>query len=263
MRKKPASAKYDGMPSSAIASGCIDFVLSPPDIAREIARLRQHPYIARQVSVPPQTESEDGMESIFRLLRRKTSVDFSGYKAPTIRRRVQRRMALHKIEELAEYTALLHRDAREVDALYRDLLISVTSFFRNPESFEALAQLVYPTILAARTADSAPIRVWVPGCATGEEVYSHAISLVEFLGQENSVSASIQVFGTDLSKPAIQRARAGFFKENIETDLSEARLRNSFIGPNMAIRSRSRFAIFASSLHKMSLTIHLFRASIW
>jgi two-component system CheB/CheR fusion protein len=222
------SAKYDGMPASAIASGNVDFVLPPDAIARELARIREHPLVR---SHQEHIESEDlgkdvYMAQVFRLLRRATKVDFSEYKPPTISRRIQRRMVLHRIEKLSDYAALLHRDRNEVNALYQDLLINVTSFFRNPEAFEALKQTVYPTILQGR-ASNAPIRIWVPGCSTGEETYSHAISLVEFLGEERA-EIPIQIFGTDLSETAVQRARAGFFKGSIEADVSPVRLRRFF-----------------------------------
>jgi two-component system CheB/CheR fusion protein len=226
--QEPTSAKYDGMPASAIASGCVDFILDPVGVAQEIARIRQHPHIAspQQDDGPHDGEASD-MEQIFRLLRRATTVDFSGYKAPTIRRRIQRRMTLKKIEKLSAYRALLHRDRGEIDSLYHDLLINVTSFFRNPEAFASLASVVYPAILQARTSTSGPIRIWVPGCSTGEEAYSHVMSLVEFLA-ENRVDIPIQVFGTDLSGAAIQCARTGFYKENIEADVPPSRLLRFF-----------------------------------
>ncbi len=226
--QEPSSAKYDGMPASAIASGCVDFILTPLGIAKEIARIRHHPYIADR-SNPNTEDVGDGsdMEVIFRLLRRMTTVDFSGYKSPTIGRRIQRRMALRKVDKLKDYASLLQRDPQEVEALYQDLLINVTSFFRNPEAFAALRKIVYPAILQARTSGSGPLRVWVPGCSTGEETYSHAISLVEYLGEERA-DIAIQVFGTDLSESAIQRARAGVYKENIEADVTPARLRRFF-----------------------------------
>jgi two-component system CheB/CheR fusion protein len=226
--QEPSSAKYDGMPASAIASGCVDFILPPGQIAKEIARIRHHPYIADAVSADGHPMSDDTeMESIFRMLRRYTTVDFTGYKSPTIARRIQRRMALHKIDKLSDYGALVHREPAEVTALYHDLLINVTSFFRNPEAFAALRQVVYPAILQARTSASGPVRIWVPGCSTGEETYSHAMSLVEFLAQERA-EIRIQVFGTDLSARAIQTARAGVYKENIEADVTSARLRRFF-----------------------------------
>src|ERR1700691_3534730 len=227
--QEPTSAKYDGMPVSAIASGCVDFVMTPAGIAHEIARIRHHPYIADgHKQEPAQLGGDEGdLDLIFRLLRRKTRVDFSGYKSPTIARRIQRRMALQKIEKLKDYGGFLQREPQEVTALYHDLLINVTSFFRNPEAFEALPHVVYPAILQARASASAPIRIWVPGCSTGEETYSHAIFLVEYLGEERA-DIPIQVFGTDLSESAIQRARGAVYKENIEADVTPVRLRRSF-----------------------------------
>ena len=224
------SAKYDSMPASAVAAGCVDFVLPPEEIAQELARIRDHPYITG----PPGAESdEDGgsnasMNQVFRLLRRVTRVDFSEYKPPTVSRRIQRRMLLHRIEKLSDYVALLQRDRNEVNALYQDLLINVTSFFRNPEAFETLKEVVYPALLRSRK-PSSPIRVWVPGCSSGEEAYSHAISLVEFLGEDHADAATIQIFGTDLSEVAIQRARAALYKESIEADVSPMRLRRFFL----------------------------------
>jgi two-component system, chemotaxis family, CheB/CheR fusion protein len=222
------SAKYDSMPGSAIAAGCVDFVLPPDEIAQELARIRQHPYVAgAHFKAADDEGTEAWMSQVFRLLRRTTKVDFSDYKSPTIGRRIQRRMVLHKIDKLADYVALLNRDRNEANALYQDLLINVTSFFRNPEAFEILKQLVYPAILRARGSAITPIRIWVPGCSTGEEAYSHAISLVEFLGEART-EAPIQVFGTDLSEISIQRARAGNFKESIEGDVGPVRLRRFF-----------------------------------
>jgi two-component system, chemotaxis family, CheB/CheR fusion protein len=226
--QEPSSAKYDGMPASAIASGCVDFILTPAGIAKEIARIRHHPYIADRFNPEAEQVGDNSdMEQIFRLLRRFTTVDFSGYKSPTIARRIQRRMALQKVENLKDYGNFLHRNAGEVEALYQDLLINVTSFFRNPEAFAALKQVVYPPVLEARTSGSGPIRIWVPGCSTGEETYSHAISIVEFLG-EGRAEIPVQVFGTDLSESAIQYARVGVYKENIEADVTPERLRRYF-----------------------------------
>ena len=226
--QEPGSAKYDSMPASAIASGCVDFILPPAGIAQEIARIRHHPYIS--ASHPDQLlrfGEQDDLEPIFRLLRREKRLDFSGYKKPTIGRRIQRRMALNRLEKLKDYAKLLERDAREVDALYKDLLINVTSFFRNPEAFTSLRAIVHPAILKARTSGSGAIRIWVPGCSTGEEAYSHAMALVEFLGRART-DIPIQVFGTDVSENAIQRARVGLYRENIEADVPPLRLRRFF-----------------------------------
>jgi two-component system CheB/CheR fusion protein len=224
-----SSAKYDGMPASAIAAGCVDLVLPPEGIAKELVRMAQHPYVLG-ATLPLEVDGTGRtaqLNQIFSLLRRATRVDFSEYKPPTIGRRVARRMALHKIESLAEYVRLLTKDRQELDALYQDLLINVTSFFRDPAAFEALKTVVYPELLKLRQNSAVPIRIWVPGCSTGEETYSHAITLMEYLAEER-VEAAVQIFGTDLSDIAIQRARTGMYKETIETDISPVRLRRFF-----------------------------------
>jgi len=225
----PHSAKYDGMPASAISAGYVDMVLPPEGIAQELERIRQHPYVAG--TLEPGTEGQETVDAymgqVFRLLRRATGVDFSEYKPPTIGRRIQRRMALNRVHKLSEYTAILHRERNEVNALYQDLLINVTSFFRNSEAFESLKSEVYPAILKARTLPTNPIRIWVPGCSTGEETYSLAISLMEFLGEEKT-EIPVQIFGTDLSDGAIQKARVGIYKESIGADVSPVRLRRFF-----------------------------------
>jgi two-component system CheB/CheR fusion protein len=225
-----ASAKYDGMPTSAVAAGHVDMVLAPEAIAAELARIRRHPYVSGDDPYESEANAsswEAQLAQVFQLLRRLTKVDFSDYKQPTILRRMQRRMVLHKVDDLPEYIALLQTDRKELTALYHDLLINVTSFFRNPEAFDALRQMVYPAIRDSHRGDSASIRIWVPGCSTGEEVYSHAISLVEFLGDQH-IDVPIQVFGTDLSETAIAKARIGIFKETIEADVSPERRRRFF-----------------------------------
>jgi len=224
-----SSAKYDGMPASAIAAGCVDLVLPPEGIAKELVRIAQHPYLMGA----PLPMEQDGTSKIaqfgqiFSLLRRATRVDFSEYKPPTIGRRVARRMALHKIESLPDYVTLVQRDRNELNALYQDLLINVTSFFRDPTAFDTLKGVVYPELLKHRNNGSAPIRIWVPGCSTGEETYSHAITLTEFLAEER-IETAFQIFGTDLSETAIQRARSGTYKETVESDISPVRLRRFF-----------------------------------
>ena len=225
-----SSAKYDGMPASAINSGSVDLVLPPEEIARELTHIVQHPYMAGaadEYEAALGNTKEAQMQQLFTILRRATRVDFSEYKPATVGRRVGRRMALHKIEELPDYIALLQRDRKEIQALYSDLLINVTSFFRDPEAFEALKRVVYTELLKQRENNMSPIRIWVPGCSTGEETYSHAISLMEFLDEQRT-EVPVQIFGTDLSEIAIQRARSGLYKETIEADVSPVRLRRYF-----------------------------------
>lgn len=220
------SAKYDGMPNSAIASGVVDYVLPPDRIAQELVRIQKEPSSDREFPNDTFDGKERLMKDVFRLLKTYSKVDFMDYKVATIRRRIMRRMNINHVNELRDYVKLLHRNPQEVEALYRDVLINVTSFFRNPEVFESLHEVVYPKILADRSS-SEPVRVWVPGCSTGEETYSHAISLVETLS-ELRVEVPIQIFGTDLSENAIQKARSGIYKENIANEVSEMRLRRFF-----------------------------------
>src|SRR5215469_2481582 len=223
------SAKYDGMPNSAVASGCVDFVMPPARIAAELGQLRQHPYMANghaeEAELLPAEATYD-LTHLFRILKQVSHVDFSDYKSGTVQRRILRRMALRKIEKLTDYIAYLREHRNEATALYQDILINVTSFFRNPDAFDALKQNVYPALLRERTPNDT-LRIWVPGCSTGEEAYSHAISLVEYL-TEVRADVSLQVFGTDLSEPAIQKARVGIYKESIVADVSSTRLRRFF-----------------------------------
>jgi two-component system, chemotaxis family, CheB/CheR fusion protein len=219
------SAKYDGMPLSATSAGVVDFVLPPDRIAQELTRLPR-----RSAEQEPEEEAFDGnsrlMKEIFRLLKNVSKVDFIDYKIATIRRRILRRMHINRLEDLDDYVKLLRGNPQEIEALYRDVLINVTSFFRNPEVFKSLREVAYPSLLDDRSS-SDPIRVWVPGCSTGEETYSHAISLVEMLS-ELRIEIPLQIFGTDLSENAIQRARAGVYKESIASEVSEVRLRRFF-----------------------------------
>ncbi|MFL6443403.1 MAG: chemotaxis protein CheB [Candidatus Sulfotelmatobacter sp.] len=219
------SAKYDGMPHSAVEAGVADYVLPPARIAQELVRIQGLPS-----DRDPHDDAFDGkdrlLKEVFRLLKTHSKVDFVDYKIGTIRRRILRRMHINRVTELGDYVKILHRSPQEIEALYRDVLINVTSFFRNPEVFESLREAVYPKILADRSS-SDPVRVWVPGCSTGEETYSHAISLVEMLS-EMRIEIPVQIFGTDLSENAIQRARIGIYKDSIAREISEVRLRRFF-----------------------------------
>jgi two-component system, chemotaxis family, CheB/CheR fusion protein len=215
----PRSAKFDSMPRSAIASGAVDVVMNPTEIADELKRIRQHPYVTdAHEAAFALDDGGSSLEHMFRLLKQVSKVDFSDYKAGTIRRRVLRRMALKEIKNLKEYVAFLRQNPAEVEALYQDILINVTSLFRNPQAFESLKRIVYPALVQNR-APGDTLRIWVPGCSTGEEVYSHAIALFEYLN-DHSLGLPLQVFGTDLSETAIQHARSGIYKQSIAADVS-------------------------------------------
>jgi two-component system CheB/CheR fusion protein len=229
------SAKYGDMPRSAVNAGCIDFILSPKNIARELGGISQHPYVARVVSSA--MEGFRGMvganlDALFGLLRDSTGVDFTNYKHTTLQRRIRRRMVVQKIETLKEYLRFIGRKPEELDELYRDLLIHVTGFFREPEAFVALRKHVYPKLFEGRKPDN-PIRVWVAGCSTGEEAYSIAITLLEYLwAHTRSISQAaiaIQIFATDISETALDRARTGVYTEAAVSEISPERLKRFFV----------------------------------
>ena len=224
-----ATAKYAGMPESAIAAGHVDFVLSPEKIARQLARLAHHPFVtAPPAATEAELPQEEGVfNQILLLLKAATGLDFTYYKHSTIKRRINRRMMLQQVEKLEDYVRLLRENAEEVKSLYEDILINVTSFFREPEAFEALQQVVFPEIMRNRAEDEA-IRIWVPGCASGEEAYSLAISLVEFLGDQ-AANVQIQIFATDIEDGVIDKARQGIYPEAIAADVSPERLRRFFV----------------------------------
>ena len=233
--QEPSSARFPSMPRSAIETGCVDFVLRPRDIARELLRLGSHPYLqARDApnASPPEAvpAEEESLRRVFRRLHTAHGVDFTHYKHSTLRRRLARRMAVQRTDELTAYVAMLESDPAEVAALYQDFLIRVTGFFRDPEAFEGLSSRVFPKLCEGRSPKD-PFRIWVPGCASGEEVYSIAIALVEYLSNRAS-PAGIQLFGTDVSETAIEKARAAHYADTIAQDVSSERLERFFVKQN-------------------------------
>jgi two-component system CheB/CheR fusion protein len=223
------SAQQRSMPESAIASGCVDVVLPPDEIARELVRIARHPYVAR---VPPaQRPVEDASSAdlsvIIRLLRDATNVDFTHYKANTLSRRIERRMLLHKQEGLTDYERFIRKTPGELEALYQDILIGVTSFFRDPDVFEDLKANVFAKMLEERPHQET-VRVWVLGCSTGEEAYSIAMAFAE-CEEAAGTHVPIQVFASDLNAAGIDKARAGFYPPTIANDVSPERLRRFFV----------------------------------
>ncbi len=268
------SARYDSMPRSAVAAGCVDFVLSPEHIAHEIARIAKHPEIARAAAdgltraeddrasatahedddtpLPsggtgdPDTgatqaraeagrdradktgrrNAEEGFKKILLLLRNHSGVDFSQYKSSTIQRRITRRLVLTKHDTLDRYAQFLRGNTHELDALYSDVLISVTSFFRNPDAFDVLRHKVLPALLQQGGDD--PLRMWVLGCSTGQEAYSLAMSFVE-AAEKAPRMRTLQVFATDLNDALLDKARYGLYAKSVAQDLSPERLRRFFV----------------------------------
>jgi two-component system CheB/CheR fusion protein len=221
-----ASAKYDGMPRSAIAAGCVDFALPPAKIAAELASIARHPQL-RPASADDPPPPTNGYKQILQLLRIRTGVDFTLYKAPTILRRLARRMVLAKAPTFSAYQKHLREHPAEAEALYQDLLINVTDFFRNPETFEVLKQKVFPRLLKDRTPNQ-PVRLWVLGCSTGQEAYSMAMAFLECTARAR-VQIPVQIFATDLNEVLLERARAGLYSHSQIQGLSPERLRRFFI----------------------------------
>ncbi len=257
--QEPTSAQSPDMPRSAINAGGVDFVLTPENIAVELERLSKHPYVAvRSPAVtgnddPSDTSEEaetkadqEGLARILQLLRKTSGTDFSAYKKTTLRRRIARRMAVSHVETLRDYAIQLEGDTAEARALYEDCLISVTSFFRDREVFQVLSERVLPALLNGRT-DDAPLRMWVPGCATGEEAYSIAMCLLESMAKL-AQNPTLQIFATDLSESALAKAREGTYLSNIARDVSAERLRRFFtkVGDNYQISKAIReMCVFA------------------
>ncbi|WP_411281503.1 chemotaxis protein CheB, partial [Gemmatimonas sp.] len=294
------SAKYDSMPRSAIAAGCVDFVMSPRQMAAELTRIAQHPFVLNTVNegpvpasaggdsaagegvgtsgsrltatapdMPSEAEREadqqessnaplasgghgtprtgsrqakqeaaagtaaapgtfqDEFRKVLLLLRNHSGVDFSLYKSSTIQRRVARRLVLSKHETLAGYAVFLKGNTKELDALYSDVLISVTSFFRNPEAFDSLKRKVFPKLLSQRVRDE-PVRVWVLGCSTGQEAYSLAMTFAEAAADDGR-GARLQIFATDLNEALLEKARHGLYTKSLAQDVSPERLRRFFV----------------------------------
>ena len=231
MAQNSESTQYDGMPRSAVATGLVDFVLAPTEMPAQLMAYINHAFTddasaAQSQSTAPVLRVDDALKKIFVLLRAQTGHDFSGYKVNTIHRRVERRMAVNQIVQKDDYILYLRKNPAEVDALFRDLLIGVTSFFRDPDAFRALEDEAIVRLLSNKSA-SAPIRVWVPGCSTGEEAYSIAILLQERMDALKT-SFKLTVFATDLDSAAIEHARAGIYPASIATDISPERLTRYF-----------------------------------
>ena len=258
----PFTARFDGMPRSAIDSGCVDFILPPEGIAKELRRIQHHPYVrANESGTEEPVAKEQGEElnesvslpfrdkaflAILDQLRKASGVDFSQYRPNTIHRRALRRMMILKLESLGEYEDYLKAHPDEALKLYDDVLIPVTSFFRDFEAFEALKAHVYPAIVKDK-ANRGSIRMWAPGCSTGEETYSLAMTLLEFLGDKAS-SFQVQIFGTDLNEKGIQKARTGLYRESIAEEISPERIARFFVKVeegyrvNKAVRDMCVFA---------------------
>ena len=227
MVQAPESTEYDGMPRNAIATGLVDYVLQPAEMPAQLMAYVAHTFSqSSPLRHIPAGKAENALKKIFILLRAGTGHDFSQYKKNTINRRIERRMAVHQIEMIDNYVQYLQQTPPEVEELFRDLLIGVTNFFRDPEAFQALEEQVIPKIFAGKSAGST-IRVWSPGCSTGEEAYSLAILLQERL-EALKQGHTVQIFATDIDSRAIATARTGIYPASIAADISPERFARFF-----------------------------------
>jgi two-component system, chemotaxis family, CheB/CheR fusion protein len=248
LAQSPDTCKYPSMPRSAIATGCVDLVLPPEAIAREVTRLAGHPYLKTGAAsdAEPDGDEADALRRLFETVQKATGADVGHYKQTTVRRRLARRMAMLRVGSFDAYASRLTSDPEEASAFYQDLLISVTSFFREPESFETLGRSMAAALRKAPS--DRPVRVWIPGCATGEEAYSIAITLVEALGPR-ALQPPLQLFATDASDRAIDRARSGLYPEGIADEVSPARLKRFFVpvpgGGFQVVKSIREMCVFA------------------
>lgn len=228
--QEPETAKFDGMPRSAINTGLADFVLSPDDIVDEILNFSNYPTIVKTQGEENLFSDEESFTRIYTIMKKVSGIDFTNYKRTTVLRRIERRMVVTHSKSLAEYVNLLEADTEEVRVLVKEILIGVTNFFRDPSFFEKLKyNVIYPIVEHAD--EKEPIRVWSAGCSTGEEAYSIAILFHEVL-EELNAQRDIKIFATDVDTKAIEQAGKGVFSENILDDVSSERLAKYFSKKN-------------------------------
>jgi two-component system CheB/CheR fusion protein len=234
--QKPDSARHPGMPQSAIDTGLVDFILAPGEMPKKLIQYFEHPGRIKaedKAAEPPSRE----LQKILTFLANRTHHDFSLYKKSTLVRRIERRMSVTGSQNGSEYISHLHRNPREVESLFEDLLIGVTNFFRDPEVFSFLRKEVLPDMIG-RSPQGGPLRVWIAGCSTGEEAYSVAMIVREALEEAQS-NRQMQVFATDLDRKAIEKARRGTYIENIAGDVNPERLERFFIREDHHYRLKS------------------------
>ncbi len=247
MAQDDHSAKFDGMPRSAIATGLVDYILSADKMPEELLKFVKHPLTAKEAESAGSTEFENSMGKILSIIRNNTGVDFTYYKPNTIIRRLERRITINQIDSYENYVSLLEQSLKEVNILYKELLIGVTKFFRDKESFDILEKQVIPALLKNKKEDE-PIRMWSVGCSTGEEAYSLAILLKEHMDQKG-LTNDIKIFATDLDKESIEYGSMGFYPESIVADITTERLKAFFIKKDKGYQVREsirKMVIFAT-----------------
>ena len=267
------SAKYEGMPRYASDMGFVDFVMPPDKIAQELSKIIKHVPVAGEIIPAFIEKHKEDLKKIFSLIHLKKHIDFSYYKQTTIVRRITRRMLLNRMDAMAEYIKFIREDGKELDALYYDLLINVTSFFREAYLFTVLSIHILPFLLKERKTND-PVRIWIPGCSTGEEAVTFAIILMEYFG-DKGINIPVQIFATDLNEKAIDRARIGVYSKAAVQNLSAERLKRFFVPTDGALpgkqnhtgyvcicatQSFKRSAFFPHGYYKLPECIYLFGA---
>jgi two-component system CheB/CheR fusion protein len=227
MAQEPSTTEHDGMPRSVIGTGLVDYVLPPAEMPSQLVVYARHAFSKRPRAKAPAAPDNSMLKRLTGLLRAQTGHDFSQYKSTTLLRRMERRMALHQLQTNEEYFKFARENPAEIEALFRDLLIGVTNFFRDPDAFKVLEEKVIPRLMKTKTSHD-QFRVWVCGCSTGEEAYSIAILLQEYL-EAAKRSIKVQVFATDIDHVAIEHARAGLYLASIAADVSPERLNRFFV----------------------------------
>ncbi len=249
MVQTPESAEYDGMPRSAIATGLVDYELPPAEMAGMLIAYSSHAFKKKSGDTIAAPKFENSLKKIFILIRDNTGHDFSSYKLNTIRRRVERRMAVHQIDSIEKYLKYIQQSKEEIDALFKDLLIGVTNFFRDTDSFNSLNESVIPKLFSGKSSGSL-VRVWSAGCSTGEEAYSIAILLQEHMEllDKNFI---VQIFATDIDPHAISCARAGIYPASIAADITPERLKRFFTSDPGSTDGRSQMYQINKSIRDM------------
>jgi two-component system CheB/CheR fusion protein len=227
MVQSPNTAKYPSMPQSAISTGLADYIMAPGEIPGQIAQYFEQQREKKQKGGRSESDSRVNLNKIMSLVKKITGHDFSHYKMNTINRRIERRMSVHQIQSLAEYEKLLEEDRQEVNLLFKEFLIQVTKFFRDPEAFDSLKDWLRK-LLPSKSQSEDTLRIWVPGCSSGEEAYSIAITVKELL-EELSLNIPVHIFGTDIDEDAIVKARIGEYPVSVAQDLGEERTNKYFV----------------------------------
>ena len=234
--QEPASARFDSMPRSAMDAGLADLVAPAEELPGKIVEYLRHSQMIARTDLPLEEKDQSALDKVLILLRARTGHDFSMYKKNTLYRRIERRMGIHQIDKIATYVRYLRENPQELELLFKELLIGVTSFFRDPAAWEVLREEAIPALLTSLPAGGT-IRAWSVGCSTGEEAYSLAIIFKEALDKVKPKGRfTLQVFATDLDRDAIDKARQGVYPANITADVSPERLHRFFIQENNGYR---------------------------